>query len=179
MRGRAAISHAIVCWAMADLELKRAPDDRRLYDLEGVGTLRLEGWKGPRATADTGVRSWLFARRGLWRRGIDATDAFGAMAGSFEHRRRRRGGPLRWGDDEFVLRQASLWHDRYALVEGDRELAVLDGKDWGKRPVRVTVEDPEEIDPGLLLFAAFVVRRLAQDVGSPAPAGASAGAVGG
>jgi hypothetical protein len=164
---------------MADLELKRAPDDRRLYDLEGVGTLRLEGWKGPRATADTGVRSWLFARRGLWRRGIDATDAFGAMAGSFEHRRRRRGGPLRWGDDEFVLRQASLWHDRYALVEGDRELAVLDGKDWGKRPVRVTVEDPEEIDPGLLLFAAFVVRRLAQDVGSPAPAGASAGAVGG
>jgi hypothetical protein len=164
---------------MTDLELKRAPDDRRLYDLEGVGTLRLEGWKGPRATADTGVRSWLFARRGLWRRGIDATDAFGAMAGSFEHRRRRRGGPLRWGDDEFVLRQASLWHDRYALVEGDRELAVLDGKDWGKRPVRVTVEDPEEIDPGLLLFAAFVVRRLAQDVGSPAPAGASAGAVGG
>src|SRR4051794_5539125 len=156
------------CAPMADLELKRAPDDRRLYDLEGVGTLRLEGWKGPRATADTGVRSWQFARRGLWRRGIDATDSFGGMAGSFEHHRRRRGGALRGGDEEFVLRQASLWHDRYALVDGDRELVVLDGKDWGKRPVRVTVEDPEEIDPGLLLFAAFVVRGLVRDVGAAA-----------
>jgi hypothetical protein len=163
---------------MAELELKRTPDDRRLYDLEGVGTLRLEGWRGPRATADTGVRSWLFARRGLWRRAIDATDAFGAMAGSFEHRRRRRGGALRWGDNDLALRPASLWRDRYALVDGDRELAVLDGKDWGKRPVRVTVENLEEIDPGLLLFAAFVVRGLAQDAGSAAAAGASARAVG-
>jgi hypothetical protein len=160
---------------MADLELKRTPDDRRTYDLEGVGTLRLEGWKGPRATADTGVRSWQFAGRGLWKRGIDATDAFGGTAGSFEHRRRRRGGTLRWGDDDFELRQASLWHDRYALVEGERELVVLDGKDWSKRPVRVTVEDPEEIDPGLLLFAAFAVRRLAQDVGSPSAVASAAG----
>jgi hypothetical protein len=160
---------------MADLELKRTPHDRRTYDLEGVGTLRLEGWKGPRATADTGVRSWQFARRGLWKRGIDATDSFGGEAGSFEHRRRRRGGTLRWGDDDFVLRQASLWHDRYALVEGDRELVVLDGKDWGKRPVRVTVNDPEELDPGLLLFAAFAVRRLAQEAGSPSPAATAAG----
>lgn len=162
---------------MADLELKRKPDDRHVYDLEGVGTLRLEGWKGPRATADTGVRSWQFARRGLWRRGLDATDAFGGEAGSFEHRRGHRGGTLRWGDKELALRQAALWHDRYALVDGDRELAVVDGKDWGKRPVRVTVEDPDEIDPGLLLFTAFAVRRLAQEIGTAPAASASPGAV--
>jgi hypothetical protein len=163
---------------MAELELKRTPDDRRLYALEKVGTLRLEGWGAPRATAETGARSWHFARRGVLRRAIDATDAFGGAAGTFEHRRGRRGGALRWGDSELVLRPASLWRERYALVEGDSELAVLDGKDWGKRPVRVTVEDVDEIDPGLLLFAAFVVRGLAADAGHTGAAAASAGAVG-
>jgi hypothetical protein len=160
---------------MAELELTRTTEDRRLFALGGVGTLRLEGWRSPRATAETGVRSWHFARRGLWRRGIDATDAFGGMAGTFEPARKRRGGALHWIDDELVLRPASMWRERYALADGEQELVVLDGKDWGKRPVRVTVNDPEELDPGLLLFAAFAVRRLAQDVGSPSPAATAAG----
>jgi hypothetical protein len=159
---------------MADLELNRTADDRRLYALEKVGTLRLEGWGSSRATAETGARSWHFARRGVWKRGIDATDAFGGDAGAFEPARRRRGGALRWGDNEFQLRPASLWRERYALAEGDRELAVLDGKDWGKRPVRVTVEDLDEIDPGLLLFATFVVRGLAVEAGSAAAAAVTA-----
>jgi hypothetical protein len=161
--------------AMADLELKRTADDRRLFALEGVGTLRLEGLGSPRATAETGVRSWHFARRGLFRRGIEATDAFGATAGTFEHHRRRVGGALRWGDSDLVLRPASMWRARYALADGDHELVVLDGKDWGKRPVKVTVDDPAEIDHGLLLFAAFVVRGLAEDAGHAKAATVSAG----
>ena len=36
---------------MADVELTRSPDDRRLYVLAGVGTLRLEGWSSRNATA--------------------------------------------------------------------------------------------------------------------------------
>jgi hypothetical protein len=40
---------------------------------------------------------------------------------------------------------------------------VLDGKGWGKRPVTLSVADPEAVDPGLLLFATFVVRGLAED----------------
>ena len=38
---------------MAELELTRAADDRRLYVLEGVGTLRLGGWFSRRATHAT------------------------------------------------------------------------------------------------------------------------------
>jgi hypothetical protein len=159
---------------MADLELTRTAEDRRLFALEGVGTLRLEGWVSSRATAETGVRSWHFARRGLWKRGIDATDAFGGMAGAFEPARKRRGGKLRWLDDDLVLRPASMWRERYALADGERELVVLDSKDWGKRPLRVTVEDLEEIDPGLLLFATFVVRGLTVEAGAAAAAAARA-----
>ena len=79
----------------------------------------------------------------------------------------RRGGAFRWGAEYFELRSASSWRERYALVAGDRELAVLEGKGWGRRPVKVSVGD-EGIEPGLLLFAALVVRGLAEDAsGSP------------
>ena len=37
---------------MPDLELTRDPDDRRRYLLDGVGSLRLEGWSRRRATLD-------------------------------------------------------------------------------------------------------------------------------
>jgi hypothetical protein len=163
---------------MADLELKRTADDRRLYALDGVGTVRVEGWRSPRATAETGSCSWHFVRRGFRRRVVEATDAFGADAGTFEpssRRRSSRGGTLQWGGRDFALRPASTWRERYALADGDHELVVFDGQGWGKQPVRVTAEDPAEIDPGLLLFSAFVVQGLAEDSGSARPATASAG----
>ena len=61
----------------------------------------------------------------------------------------------------------------------DRELAVLDGKGWGSRPVAVSVDDPAAVEAGLLLFAAFVVRGLAEDANAAAGAGASAAVAGG
>ena len=119
------------------LELTRSQRDRRVYVLDGVGTLRLEGLGSGRAKAAAGVESWTFSRR-FWTRVGEATDGTGAMVGDFEPRLLRRGGALRWGDRELLLRPASHWRERYALVEGDRELALFDGKSWGKRPVRVT-----------------------------------------
>lgn len=74
--------------AMADLELKRTPADHRRYALEGVGTLRLEGFASRAATAEAGGSSWRIARRGFWRRVIEATDAAGAAVGEFEPRAR-------------------------------------------------------------------------------------------
>ena len=157
--------------AMADLELTRTPDDRRLYALEGVGTLRLEGWSSRRAIAEAGAASWRIARRGFWQRAFEAVDAAGMTVGSFEPNTLRRGGAVHWEARELTLRPASMWRERYALAEGDRELATLDAKTWGKRPVRITVD--EQIDPGLLLFAAFTVRQLAEDASSTAGAGAA------
>jgi hypothetical protein len=40
---------------------------------------------------------------------------------------------------ELMLRPASRWRERYALAEGDHELAVFEGKGWGRRPVKITV----------------------------------------
>jgi hypothetical protein len=164
---------------MPDLDLTRNPDDRRLYDLHSVGSIRIGGLFSRAATAtDAGGASWSFDRPSLWRRTIEASDAAGTVIGSFDPRSIRRGGALTWRGREFELRPASAWRERYALADGDRELALLDGKGWGKRPVKVTIDDPKAVEPGLLLFAAFVVRRLAEDAATAASSGSSAAVTG-
>src|SRR4051794_1374448 len=79
---------------MADLELTRSREDRRTYVVDGVGSLRLEGWLSRRASAEAGAGSWAFARRGLLRATMEATDAAGAEVGFFDPRTIRRGGTL-------------------------------------------------------------------------------------
>ena len=153
---------------MAELELTRSSIDRRLFELEGVGTLRFRGMISPSATAEAGGRQWRIARVGFWRRSIEATDETGEVVGHFDPHGFRRGGTLRWGARDLALRAASSWRERYALVEEERELALLDGKDWGRRPVKVVVDDAAEVEPGLLLFAVFVVRGLADDASGAA-----------
>jgi hypothetical protein len=161
--------------AVTELELTRVRGDRRLYELEGVGTLRLEGFLGRAATAEAGGVRWKIARRGFWRRELEAVDELGVVAGGFFPRTVRRGGTLRWGQRELTLHPASSWRERYALADGERELALLDGKGWGRRPVRITLRDRTP-DPGLLLFAAFVVRGLAEDASGSSGAAASTAA---
>jgi hypothetical protein len=153
---------------MTELELHRVPGDQRLYALGTLGTLRLDGLWRTGATAKAGARTWRLRQTALWRRGIEATDAAGTATGSFEGRDLRRGGTLRWEGRELALRPASVWRERYALVDGDRELVAFDGKGWGSRPVRVSLLDPAPLDPGLLLFSAYVVHRLAVDASSVA-----------
>src|SRR5215211_4207170 len=162
---------------MTDLELIRSPHDRRLYELGHAGTVRLVGWAARVASAETADgRRYDVARRGVFRPGVDATDATGTAVGRFSARGMRRGGTLRWMGRVMELRPASRWRERYALAEGDRELAVFEGKGWGKRPVTVTVDHDAALDPGLLLFTAFVVRGLAEAAGASAATAATAAA---
>jgi hypothetical protein len=160
-----------------ELELTRSRGDRRLYELDGIGTLRLEGLTSRRATAAAGERRWSVARRGFWGRTIEAVGADGSVEGRYEPRAIRRGGALQWGSQAYALRPASAWRERYALADGEQELALFEGKGWGRRPVRVSLA--AELDPGLVLFAAFVVRGLAEDAGAAAGAAASTAAVSG
>jgi len=164
---------------MPDLDLARDPHDRRLYELQGIGSIRLGGMFSRSATAAAfGGGSWSFDRPSLWRRTIEAYDAAGTIVGSFDRRTIRRGGVVTWRGREFELRPASVWKERYALADGDRELALLDGKSWGKRPVRVSIDEPSAVEPGLLLFATFLVRLLAEDAATAASSGSSAAATG-
>jgi hypothetical protein len=159
---------------MIDLELTRKPGERRLYVLERVGTLRLEGVASQRATAEADGERWRLGRPRFWSRATEATDASGAVVGEFEPRTVRRGGVVRWAGRELALHPASSWRERYALTDGDRELALLEGGSWGRRPVKVSMDDLDAVEPGLLLFAAFLVRRLAHDAAAAAAAGATA-----
>jgi hypothetical protein len=63
------------------------------------------------------------------------------------------------GNKELVAQTLEHWkadadlagvRDADALADGDKELAVLDGKGWGRRPVKVTLDDPAAVPPGLL-----------------------------
>jgi len=166
---------------VTDLELTRTPGDRRLYELKGAGTLRLEGWLSRSATAEAGDRRWQIARSGFFTAVIKATDASsGTVAGEFHGRSLRSGGTLRWDGRELELHKSSIWRERYALIHGERELATIEGKGWGKRPVKVSIDDAASVEPGLALFASFVVRALAEDAGAAAGgAAASSGAVSG
>ena len=116
------------------------------------------------ATAEAGGRRWRIGGTALWRRVIQATDETGTEVGEFEPGNFGAAGRC-VGSAAAALRPASDWRERYTLAEDDRELALFDGKGWGRRPVAVTVDDPEAVEPRLLLFAAFVVRRLAEDAG--------------
>src|SRR5689334_3973379 len=100
---------------MAELELTRSGDDRRLYEIAGLGALRFRGLFSRRATAEAGAAAWSFDRRGVWHTTIEASDATGAVVGSFAPRNLRSGGSLRWGERDFELRPASMWRERYAL----------------------------------------------------------------
>lgn len=148
-----------------DIELTRVPGDRRSYALDDVGTLRLEGLLMRTATAFAGAETWRFARCGFWQRAIEATDATGETVGVFAPRDIRRGGRLRWRKTEYTLRPHDVWRERYVLDHDNRQLALVEATGWwgwgARRPVRLNIDDLTAIDPGLLLFTAFVVRTLA------------------
>ena len=160
---------------MVELELRRSPGERRLYEISGVGTVRFEGFFSRRATAEASADAWSFARSGFWRSKIEAFDAGGTAVGSFNPRAMRRGGSLRWQDRDLELRLASMGTGRYALADRDRELAVFDATSWSKRPVKITLDEPSLVEPGLLLFAAFIVREPGEDANAAATVVITAG----
>jgi hypothetical protein len=119
------------------------------------------GLFGRNAVAEADGRRWQFSGRGFWRRALQAADSAGSVVGEFVPRNIRRGGALHWAERELRLQPISVMRERYVLSEADRERALMDGKGWGRRPVKITLADREGIEPGLLLFAAFVVHQLA------------------
>lgn len=156
-----------------ELDLTRADGDRRLYLLQGIGTLRLHGLLMRAATATSAGAVWHLARHGFWQRTIQATESGGHVAGTFQPRDIRRGGILHWHAHHYTLRPDSTVRERYSLSSDGRELALLEAKGWWgwgtRRPLRLQLPDgADAFDPGLLLFAAFIVRTVADDASTAA-----------
>jgi hypothetical protein len=166
---------------MPDLELIRTREDRKLYALPGVGNLRVGGWLSRRVEASTGGEAYTFDKRGLLGSVFTAHDASGAQIAEFRPRTIKRGGTVVWRGTEWQLRPAAAFKERYALTRPDdeQELATVEGRGWGGRPVRVSTADATAVDPGLLLFVVFAVRILAEDASSVASSTASTAAMGG
>jgi hypothetical protein len=151
--------------------LTRIPGERRVFAVRDVGILRLTGWGSRAATAEGGGLSWQLAHRGIWQPVFQAADAAGDIVGDFRGRTLQHGGMLRWSDRELDLRPDGFGRERYALVEEGRALATIERTGgWGRRPLDIAIGEPDGIDPGLVLFAVFVVATLTQSTQSAAAA---------
>jgi hypothetical protein len=152
------------------LELRRLPGERSVYQLGDVGTVRRHwtGWRS--AVAEAGDRRWTFTASGIWRSRLRATDQLGAVVGEYLPRAFRAGGTVQWYGRELTLRSASIWRRRLVLSDAGRDIVTIDARSGGRRPVTMTVRDPQA-DAGLLLFtavlAAEAARRRAADVAAP------------
>jgi hypothetical protein len=152
-----------------ELELTRSPNDRRLYSLEGIGTIRRDGGIFSNSfIAEATGHSWRFAGRGFMHRVLEATTPDGRVVGTFIGKEIRKGGRLDWRTRRLALRPASLVREKYALTEGNCDIILFEGRAWGRRPVKVSLLQGDEVEPGLVLFAAFVVNRLAVKASSTA-----------
>lgn len=174
---------------MTEIDLTHSRAERKRFDLGAVGSLRYEGLLASRAvaTAADGA-AWRFGPDGA-RRAV-ATTAGGAPAGAYDASD-PRDGRLTWAGEELSVRPVRGRRARWTLHGADgRELAALEGRGTGTRPATITLPaaldpagadptsldpaapaaDPADrpppapapLDPGLLLFLAFLVRKLAK-----------------
>ena len=91
-----------------------------------------------------------------------ALDATGGEAATFEPKGVfKRGGELRTGGHSYELRPASNWKTRYAIAEGERELATLETKGWSQHRVAISLE--ADVPSEVLLMACWLVRSFADD----------------
>lgn len=158
---------------MAERQLMRAADDRRRYDLEGLGSLRKANWYSHDHQARTpDGRSWLFRKRGVVGARSEASQPNGVVVGLTEQRRIfNHGGGLQWYGQRYEVVSDSVWKTRYILRGPRGDLVSVESKGWGKRPATLRLLRPDDIDHGLLLYFTWLVNTFASDDGSAAVAG--------
>lgn len=151
---------------MRQVELLQDPGDKDRWVLPGVGSFLRTGRVSRAATAEAGERRWSIKRFGLVRTGFNASDEAGTVVGEVRNPISGRSDRLRWaGCDLRLVRDGPrLWG--YALCDGDRRLAVMTPKRRGRRQLDVVLEDPS-VDPGLLLFQAFIAQAYEDDASFP------------
>ncbi len=134
--------------------------------LPGVGSLLRTGRVSRAATAEAGGRRWSIKRFGLVRTGFTATDEAGGLVGELRNPIGGRSDRLRWAGHYLRLVRGASRAGGYALCDGDLLLAVMTPKRPGKRQLEVVVEDAA-VDPGLLLFQAFIAQACEDDASFP------------
>ncbi|MBB6628299.1 hypothetical protein H5V45_13315 [Nocardioides sp. KIGAM211] len=146
-----------------ELVLTRSTDDRRRYDLAGVGSVRREGLLGRSHELRPVVGRPLVARqRGFLGRSTEAVDEAGVVVGTFTQRGLlRHGGPVVWNGLPHDLTSRSSWKNGYELARDGTPLLTVEARGWGRTPARIRVHD-DRVDPGLVLFTVWLVQQFVQ-----------------
>lgn len=144
----------------------RSADDKRRYDLEGLGWLQGGSWLKLSAEASTPSGGWSFEAKG-WSGGrAEATSSrSGAVEGRYErtsawsHR-----GVITWFGQSYDFVKTSTWRYRFQLLQDEVTLLEIEANFSQKKPAVARLEEGADIDPGLVFFAVWLTRLfVAQD----------------
>lgn len=143
---------------MGDQVLLQSSDDRRRYDLAGVGSIRRMSLFSRTALLLPVDDEPLTAQsRGLLTGESEAVAAGGGPVGDYTHPDlTTRGGRIGWRGRELRLRTPPGDISSFELHEDGATLLAVRATGWGHLPAQVTVHDPG--DPGLLLFALWLAQ---------------------
>lgn len=142
------------------LTLRRDPDNRREWSIDGVGRVGRErlmsrDWY---AHPVTGSRLVLHST-GFWRRRYSALNPAGGAEGEATTRRGLTG---TWRGRAFGVRREGFWRARAVLFDDDGDLALLRWGTWRRKDQAIETTG-RPIDPGLLLFVVWAVQQRATE----------------
>lgn len=151
---------------VTELVLTREGADRTLFELPGVGLLRVGGYfGGAGATLTVDGVTWQCFRDATLSMRFAAKDASGRIVGRFERSRFRAStGKLEWAGRSYGLPAAALWTPEFKLTKDGALLAELKARPSGATPVTVRLHAPET-PKAALLFAAYVAREIGKGSG--------------
>lgn len=144
---------------MTDLQLIRSTDDRRRYDLPGVGSLRLPK-RGSRAVAATPVTGFPLTFHAHASR-YEATDTMGSVVGSAPATLTYEASDsLIWVDARYALDVTTRGsRTAFVLSSGDTPLAVIEPYSDARTKAAVGLGGAR-VEAGLLLFATWIAQTL-------------------
>ena len=148
-----------------NLALRRSSEDKRRFDLPGVGSLQLPRWpsRATLATPIEGAALTLVADRRACRAFDTAEREVGTSASTM---RRNLIVAVRWHDTEYELRALEREGTVYILSASDRDLAVI--QPHGRRSGATIGVGETSIDPSLLLYVIWLAQRFREQAIPPA-----------
>jgi hypothetical protein len=144
---------------MGDLVLSRSVEDRRRFDLEGVGSLRRVGlFSRTTLLFPSGGEPLTAQSRVGLSGGAEALAPGGEVVGEFTSQALLgHGGEIAWRGRWLDLRSGTVLISRYVLRDGDTTLLEVQARGWGESPADVTI-GAEPVDPGLVLFVLWLTQ---------------------
>ena len=147
---------------MDALTLTRSPEDRRRYDLAGIGSIRRPGWFSRSAEIRTPHGVLGSTAQSPTGKTASLTDTAGGLVAEYARTRWvDHGGTVTWRGLPYDLVVESHWRNRYLLSRHGVDAVRVTCRGWGKKPATVEVLDAAT-DPGLVLFTTWLAQTFVE-----------------